>query len=267
MPNYKLTASCLADMTNAANNLCNRRVNQAKTGFPLTNDHIRAALILPKWRATFEQMQAEGVDTISKTTTSVHIVNHWMPGVERDVLLWITHRHEYHTSSKHARGAYYVVAEFNRGDASVNNLVLDPSILTDGEQAALAKWINNVVQEKRLTNIAKSLIGGFFSFLISRRDDTMAHVIARWPALKYLVQDNNIWRDRFNNAPRNLKPYGWSLHDWEHGWYAKHAKAMALTDMVLTSAAMLPATIENTDEVKAIVVSWRPLPHDLDHPA
>lgn len=263
MPNYRLTPSFVATMTSTADSLCKRRVDQAQTGFPLTNAHVRAALISPKWRETFEHMRADGVDTISRTSHSVFIFDRSVDyTIERTVLLQLSHSDEFHTNHKHARAPYNIVPDFDRGSASVNELLFDPSLLTPDEQAALAKWVNNVVQEKRLTNIARKTIGSFLDAHLTS-GYTLAHVATRWPALKYLAQGDRLWADRFNNIPRNLKPYAWSIHS---KWHTSHAKAMALTDMVLTSAAMLPATIENTGEVKAVVLSWRPLPLDRDSP-
>lgn len=265
MPNYKITPRLRDTMVGQAANLCQRRVAQAQTGFPLTQEHVRDTLIPDKWRQVFNAMRADGINTIQTTSLSWIIVDQ-SHGVDRDALISLQHPAEFYIHSLQGSGSYYLEPMFKRNHATDNmsRLVFDKTILTDDELSSLVKWVNNVVQEKRLSNLALRTITGFINEY-QEAGYSIAHIAARWPALKYMVSGDRQWVDRFNNVPRNLKPYKWSVHAETHGWYGKHKKAMALSDMVITSAAMLPAVVNN-DVVKATLLTWRPLPTDQDSP-
>lgn len=156
-----------------------------------------------------------------------------------------------------------------------DRIAFDASVFTPDEIAVLTKWTNTAVQERRLANLAKKTINVFLK--TNAFSLTSAHVLARWPALAMLVdpktkvyyysdhERSNLveWRRKFQEPVRNLKPYAWSPTDT---WYIRNQKAMRLAETILTSAQMLPEKIEDTSEVKALVVSWRPLPGDLDKP-
>ena len=73
--------------------------------------------------------------------------------------------------------------------------------------------------------------------------------------LRLLANDDDHWRARFAAPPVSLKRYGWRPED--RGWLAKHKKSMAVVDMALNSAVMLPPEEKlPRQKVTAAGVAW-----------
>lgn len=257
MPNYKLGVKTILDLKSVANNLVDRRVDHMETGFPLSYDKIQAGILPAKWRDTLLAMKADGLQTAITTTRPESWVAH--PAILRSVKLSFALRKS------------VVIPSYKQLD-------FDTTVLTPDEIEALAKWANNAVRERRLAKLATTTINEFLDTEPYSR--STGHILARWPALATLSSQfermlcktysshterelRRSWRQKFLDAPANLKPYGWGPAD---PWPVKNKKAMQLAEMVLTSAEMLPGKIEVNAEVKAEVTSWTPLPGDLDKP-
>ncbi len=246
MPNYKLSPRVLDDMKDRATYLTNQRVEQARTGFPLTRDQVQQAVLPAKWRDQILEMEDDGVEGFVRGPE----VNTWLRldlrGLEREVKLNLS-AGSYYEEQKHL-----ILATKEDG--------FDLTVLPPAKQAQLAEWANNLVLERRLANLAQKTINTFLNN--DRMSKSVGHVVARWPALTILVQDTG-WRHKFASPPVNLKPYRWLPTD---DWPVKNKKAIQIAEMMLTSGAMLPSSIKNDDEIKATLTSWKPLPGDTDKP-
>lgn len=254
MPNHKLSPNIIDHMQSVGKALCARRVAYMETGFPIGRDKMQAAILPAKWRDVIMEMKRDGVSALNSTASI--IVEIKGEGITRTTHAQIHRRTE---------GFLY---------ANVKPQA-DLSVLTPEEITKLATWVNTAVQERRLANLANRTINNFFD---DGQGKSVAHVVARWPALITLIDPDLSrgylsyheqkvilpgWKQKFSNPPNNLKPYAWAPND---PWLAKHRKAMLLTETVLASAQMLPKEIPDTAEVTANVRSWTPLPGDLDKP-
>lgn len=258
MPNYKLSVKAISDLKAVATIFVNRRLDHMETGFPLSYDKIQAGILPAKWRDTLLAMEADGLQPAITTTRPECWVAH--PAIPRSVKL-----------SFALRTTSVVIPSYKQLD-------FDTTVLTPDEIEALAKWANNALRERRLAKLAATTINAFLDTEPYSR--STGHILARWPALATLSsyfermlcstysspterELRRSWRQKFLDAPANLKPYGWGPAD---PWPVKNKMAMQLAEMVLTSAEMLPSEIEVNAEVKAGVTSWTPLPGDLDKP-
>jgi len=254
MPNYKLSPNIIKHMTEEGNKLCERRVAHMNVGFPIGYEKLQAAILPARWRDVILEMKREGITALYATTDLNVTVN--ADGIERAAKIYVKTKHE--MLFCHER----------------HTIQLDLSVLSDDELSGLISWVNTSVRERRLANIAMNTIMVFLNCYA----DSSGHVVARWPALTTLINpkigysahERQIlagWRTKFASPPRNLKPYGWEpMHNVGHGWRTKNEKAMKLTEMILTSASLLPEKVEDSAEVKASISSWTPIAGDLDKP-
>lgn len=259
MPNYKLSPKVCDHMRAVAKQLVERRCAHMQTGFPLSLDKIQQAVLPAKWRSAILDMIDDGVKLIEY----------------RSLTCWVDD-----TSIERAAVLDFVITPPNSVKSPcLAGAVIDVDVLTTDEIAALAKWVNGAVLERRLANLALRTINSFLDIAV-----TSGHVLARWPALTMLVQGdprticswmsqtevNSItgWRRKLAEPPRHLKFYAWpaDLQHPERQWYERHRKAMRAAEVALTGGSMLPKDVKDDSEVKATVKSWRPLPGDLDRP-
>lgn len=255
MANYKLSAKLVEEMISVTGRMVNRRADNMEQAFPLTHDQIYAGCIPAEWKELLISMAEYGIGIAANHVINLRVEH---PSIIRVACINIK-------STRNFLG-------FVHG----KQVTFDTSKLTDKEISALASWVNNAVQEHRVGNLVKATVIEF----LRNRAATTGHVIARWPALTMLVarlqeeignrwdsrtqvETRKVWREKFADPPRNLKPYSWSNEDMV--WYEKHRKAMAICDEVLLSASMLPVVV-STSDIKASVTSWVPLPTDLDKP-
>lgn len=271
MANYKLGKNLPEQMVARATSLIRRREDQARTGFPLSEDILRDAILPARWRHNIKEMVTEGMTGIPKTR-QIQVMVAGLPGLERDVILHLgVHGEGILHAHNQVQACYYydIVCHFKlevrseTDDEMLARITPDWSLFPVEQLTSLAAWTNNLVTETRLVRIARRVIK---DYLVNQPElsRTVGHVMARWPGLALLVAEDKIWRRRFANPPRNLKPYGWSENS---AWLKLYGKAMKLADMVLLSADMLPAEIKLNSHEQPFVPqlkTWRSLPTDKD---
>lgn len=266
MPNYKLGPTIIDHMKARATALCERRVSYMQCGFPISKEKVQAAILPIRWRETVLEMKRDGVAALNTTNALSLLVDLGFSDTPRaaQVKLFLPDVSPYSDMDRDKR---FQICSSNPG--------FDTEPLTDAERVALTKWVNTIVTERRLANIAKKAITGF----LEKHALTTGHVLARWPMVVSLIDASKVghyqtrdreivasFRQRFNDPPKTLKPYLWSDSEKLHGWPAKNKGAMRVAETVIASASMLPEEVKDQAEVHATIQSWRPAPGDLDKP-
>jgi hypothetical protein len=248
MPNWKLSPGVRQAMRDAAVNLCGRRIMVAQSGFPLTEEEAHELIIGREVMEQLNVLKGMKVNTISKANSLVADIK-----ADRTVSIQINFNEqvEYKNSNQH----YY-----SRGEARE---LSDISYLPPLKQVQLLQWTNNLLREYRMADITKKTVLWFLEGNWSAvQHMTAAHIMANWPALTLLVDDNRVlpeWRNRFHQVPSKLDR--WSLRGYPE--YIKHKSAMKLAEMFLNSAVLLPSD-QPKEPLNVLLVKWVRQPGDPD---
>ncbi len=253
MPNFKLSHSIIHEMTQNAAHLTQRRVSQAQLGFPLTVDEVQRAIVPAEALEMFRRLEAMRVTTIQKSCLA-HMVVPALAGSPREALIGVL-----------VDGGGLFEMTNTRYAQSLRRWAppkLECSVLAPEKEAALAKWTANLVQEYRLAELAKRTVKWF----LNGYAETTGHILARWPGLVVLVSDHD-WKQKFRDAPRSLRRWEWGfavISGKSVADYEKHKKAMALTDVVLAGASLLPKDLDPGPFPRATIHEFGRIEGDKD---
>jgi hypothetical protein len=205
--------------------------------------------------ALLKELGSHGI----KTDTKINTVGLYVPG-NRGVILHIKGLvPSVVTSDAHRSYSYALMNNTTTPCMKVNNAIaptfpIDLRALPDDQRATLIKWVDHAVQEARLAYITKQTVS---EFLDKTETNTVGHLMARWPALVSVIEDER-WKMRCGDAPKNLRRYHWSCSSYAEAWYAKNKRAMKLAEVYLLSALMLPKA--EVSGITARVVHWEVKP-------
>jgi hypothetical protein len=257
MPNWTLSPTFKAYTSAWASNLADKRLFQSQRDFPLNRDTIQKLTASDRMLALLKELGSHGI----KTDTTVNTVGWYVPG-NRGIILSVKGISPSVITSDAHRGYSYnlmnkTAAPRTKGllhNAMAPTFPMDWQALTEDQRATLTKWVDHAVQEVRLAHITKQTVS---EFLDKTETNTVGHLMVRWPALVSVIEDER-WKMRCGDAPKNLRRYHWSCNPYAEAWYTKNKRAMKLAEVCLLSAMMLPKA--EVSGITARVVHWEVKP-------
>jgi hypothetical protein len=216
MPNYTITPRVISSMLERARQLAGRRTAVMCEDFPLTLDEVQTGLLAPEVRVAVETIVNSGSMHI------LHVIRHAKVNIpDTTSYVQISCSEPLYHSAWNTKGEIVFYIDH-----------LDPQ-----KRLRLNEWCTKATQELNIAAVTYDVVKSYLTRGVTL---TVAHVLAQWPTLSLLISGDQIWTERFNAPPKNLKRYQWQLPGPDHTWLAKYRKAMKLADIVLTSAVMLP---------------------------
>lgn len=258
MPNWKLTETARNIIKERADVLMQRRMRLALTDFPLDVEMVQRAIVRQDHLQMLRELENNEVDTLPQTRRmEVRVVDAALP---RAVVLALT----LNTDIFYTRtcGAYYGTkwAFDPSKDGHITKLNL--ASLSIDTRAALIKWINNVVRERRLEQLVTTTIDRMLFHALP----TVGHIHVRWPELSLLVSENPTWRACFAEKPTRPGLYAWPSGVPNHPHErlrAELAKNMKATDIALAGASLMCDVDPTKQPVQARLEAWQSLPGDF----
>jgi len=240
MPNYQISPRLQNDMNDRMRELTTRRISHMQSGFPISPEKVQQSILPSKWRQIIVEMLNDDIQ-LNKEHYGITVAIYGLPGLDRRVTLVVTN-HVFTTVSRH------------------NTQDFDLSALTPSECVELSKWVNTLITETRMAQLANEYVRRFLN--TESVSKSVGHILTNWPALIALVEDKN-WKRKFSDRPKSLNKY--KLIDITAAErFNKQAKTRQIAEMLINSALMLPAYTPNGMIVK--VTTWEKLPDDLDNP-
>jgi hypothetical protein len=230
MPNYTITPRVISSMLERARQLAGRRTAVMCDDFPLTLDEVQTGLLAPEVRGAVKSI------VNNKSQHMLRVIRYAkinMPDTTSYVQL--NFNKELYNSNWDANGNHMFYVDH----------------LSPLKRIRLNEWCTKATQEFRIAAVTHDVVKSYLTRGVTL---TVAHVLAQWPTLSLLISGDQIWTERFNAPPKNLKRYQWQLPGPDHTWLAKYRKAMKLADIVLTSAVMLPKP--SSKVTREITASW-----------
>jgi hypothetical protein len=144
------------------------------------------------------------------------------------------------------------------------------SVLSEAKHAALVKWVETALMERRRAELTKDTVA---SFIKAIENPSIGKYMARWPGLKVALKDigghsrstgHYTWQDRARNLPTNLNRWKWPWGGPEAEWYQRNKAAMAIADEILLAASgapelrntTYPSSIPIASITRANIVAW-----------
>lgn len=228
MPNYKLSSSFRPAVIARCEQLTGLILQHMRLDFPLTAAEVEAAVTPPEVLERLRWLDKAGVEELPRVNKADFPLSpEHMPGLERRVVVEV-----------YLQASIFVPKGLSVGYANdgtyheswYKNLIeLRADMIPPAKVAPLVRWANQCVRERRLKEMANKTVFN----VLSNHCKSTAHIMARWPFLATLVQDE-FWVKRLRVAPVNLKPYRATSEFME-----RFGKRMQASEIVLSKAQLL----------------------------
>lgn len=247
MPNFKLGSKLPNEIQQRCASLTSRTVRHMQADFPLTADEIETAVCEPDVleRLRFlKQRKIRGLPWHNRYV--ILLTPQGAPGLDRSAAINVDMCKQIFVPDT-GFDAYYFLTKTFDDTVTLTQTFIPPH----DKAAALSKWATRALREHRRKELADKTVISVFSALHST-----AHIMANWPFLATLVEDNT-WRAKLRNHPNKLDPWTWS--DTMRSFWAKRIDA---TEIILNKALMLDDYNPDPTAPEASIVAWERLEKD-----
>ena len=248
MPNFKLSSGIVGQIHKRCQALTERRVDYARSGFPLSADDLQAATMPNDLLADLRSLAERGIQELPREQNpDVRLTRDKCRGLQRTAVL-----------SVHLPEPIYVArtTRFYGSDVfetrHMHTLAIDPDAIGPDAAARLVAWANNLVRVSRHKALVDDTV-----FTVLAACTSVGHVMAAWPLLATLVHDP-FWKARFRNPPRDLRNYAPKIE-----LLRRMGKQMQASEAVLAEAEMLEPFTHKGGSLVAYLHAWEKLPGDL----
>jgi hypothetical protein len=195
MPNYTISTQCRATMAKRAGALMEVHVNTVMSAFPLSADEVQACVLD---RPTFELCQK-----VSKAGYQINVDGDPLcmfsdPAIKRSILAEIDIRDGVFIKRQTYK-TFNADVFYNKPD---HIAYMDLHTLEPQRRELLVEWCAEAARAHRLQTMVTATIGAALDHCKS-----VGHILATWPMLTLLAQEDKLWRERFANPPRNSPNY------------------------------------------------------------
>lgn len=249
MPNFKLNDGVKSDIRGVVNLILDRRVAYAQDAFPLTAAQVQHALMAEDALIMLWRLNDMDIRGLPRKTTASLVINDTTPGITRAVGVYVyTPEPIFCDVDWNFYGD-----EYEAKNITNPRLIFDPTKFDDTTVAAVAKWVNGVVREKRLQEMVRWLVDR----MLKHHLPTTGHLLVRWPSLATLVKDP-LWKGRLRNPPVRNRQYQWDKVLPPNDL----APLMKAAEAVLLGGDMLAPYESDKEVTRATVQQWQRLDTD-----
>jgi hypothetical protein len=262
MPNWVPSSNHIDDFKRAIGSLTTTAIAVVEQGFPLTVEEVEACTTPAKVRGLYDQIRQLGFTSV-QSTNNITMVLDREHGASRAIGVRVFLPRQIYFSFEEQIQIHH---DMEVRTVNKNRLPFDTGALPSERVAALIKWAEAAVYERRRCALTVTMVTSYIDRL--GESISIAKMVARWPVLRAVCQavqpaqyarKASTWGDRVRQLPENLKRWEWPVWGEEAEWRMTRRKRMMIAEEVLLAALTMTRPTSTAGTVRAEVCAWERL--------